>query len=592
VKNSHDHLTSGRLRLPRQAFRFSLFLSRKFTRFAIPALLAVLLAQSAGITLTYVLKELVDALTVQDNAMWRWALIYVAIYLVSTISWRSSGYLGMHWITNSRTRAASELYDWLSQHSSHYFANRFAGSLATKVTNAANGLNHLLSKALWDFFPTVLRLILSIGIAWIAKPVLALMLGLWALAFLVMNGLLVKRKALLSRDSAESYTSLKGQMVDILTNIRVVHQFARRPTEMARVNQHVGDFRAKVMRSWTYSEGVLLTNNILQVVLLATMLLTSLRLLQTGVLTVGEVVMMMTLTLGILDSLLFIGSSMNSVMESYGEIQESLDVILHEHEIVDVAEAPALQVSKGAIELANVDFAYERSRPILQNFSLRIPAGQKVGLVGESGAGKSTLTQLLLRMYDLQGGHILIDGQDIARHSQESLREAISYVPQASQLFHRSIQDNIRYGDPTALTEEVVLAAQRARAHEFIAELSEGYDTLVGERGVKLSGGQAQRVSIARAMLKDAPILILDEATSSLDSESERLVQDALLELISDKTVIAIAHRLSTLLAMDRILVLDKGEIVEDGSHSELLALGGTYAKLWKHQVGGFLIES
>jgi ABC-type multidrug transport system fused ATPase/permease subunit len=302
--------------------------------------------------------------------------------------------------------------------------------------------------------------------------------------------------------------------------------------------------------------------------------------------------MMMTLTLGILDSLLFIGSSMNSVMESYGEIQESLDVILHEHEIVDVAEAPALQVSKGAIELANVDFAYERSRPILQNFSLRIPAGQKVGLVGESGAGKSTLTQLLLRMYDLQGGHILIDGQDIARHSQESLREAISYVPQASQLFHRSIQDNIRYGDPTALKEEVVLAAQRARAHEFIAELSEGYDTLVGERGVKLSGGQAQRVSIARAMLKDAPILILDEATSSLDSESERLVQDALLELISDKTVIAIAHRLSTLLAMDRILVLDKGEIVEDGSHSELLALGGTYAKLWKHQVGGFLIES
>lgn len=581
-----------RLRLPRQAFKFCYHISRKYARFAIPALLAVTIGQSLNISMTYILKELVDALALKDQSMWEWAGIYIGIFAVSTACWRSSGLIGMHWMTKARGEAARVLYDWLSQHSSKYFANRFAGSLATKVTNAANGLNHMLSKVLWDFYPTILRLMLSIVIAWIAKPILAGLLAIWAVAFIVFNALLVKKKAKLSKVSAESYTRLKGQMVDILTNIRVVHQFARRNREIERVGQHVGDFQNKVIKSWSYSERILMLNNGLQIFLLATMLLLTLRLLQQGVLTVGEVIMIIQLTWGILDALLFIGSSMNSVMESHGEVQESLDVILQAHEIVDEPAAPALTVARGSIRLDKVHFAYEDNRPIFQNFSLEIPAGQKVGLVGESGAGKSTLTQLLLRMFDIQSGTISIDGQNIATHSQDSLREAISYVPQSSQLFHRNIRDNIAYSDTAVHLGEVQLAAERARAHHFIKDLSDGYHTLVGERGVKLSGGQAQRVSIARAMLKEAPILILDEATSSLDSESERLVQEALHELIEEKTVIAIAHRLSTLLAMDRILVMEDGAIVEDGSHSELLALNGTYARLWKHQVGGFLIKA
>ena len=578
--------------LPRQAFTFCLFISRKFARYAIPALAAVLIAQSASISLTYVLKELVDALTIRDEAMWTWAGVYVALFAFSTLTWRSSGYMGMLWITHSRSHSARVLYDWLSQHSSRYFANRFAGSLATKVTNAANGINHMLNKLLWDFFPTILRLGLSIVIAWMAKPILALILAIWAAGFLILNGILVKKKALLSRDSALAYTQLKGQMVDILTNIRVVHQFARRKEEIQRVNQHVGDFQQKVLRSWKYSEGVLLGNNGLQVILLGVMVAFSLSLLQKEVLTVGEVIMIIQLTWGILDALLFIGSSMNGVMESYGEVQESLDEILQQHEVVDTLAAKPLWVPKGAIRLDRVTFGYEESRPIFQDFSLEIPAGQKVGLVGESGAGKSTLTQLLLRMYDVQEGTIYIDGQDIAHHSQVSLRQAISFVPQTSHLFHRSIRENIQYGNLDVARDEIELAAARARAHGFISDLSGGYETLVGERGVKLSGGQAQRVSIARALLKEAPILILDEATSSLDSESERMVQDALRELIHNKTVIAIAHRLSTLLAMDRILVMDEGKIVEDGTHQELLELDGTYAHLWKHQVGGFLIKA
>jgi len=592
MKPTPLHSVPDRLRLPRQAFKFCLFVSRKFAIFAIPALLVVFLGQTLSISLTYVMKELVDALALKDEAMWRYAFTYVGIFALSTLCWRSSGYLGMLWHTNARSESAVVLYDYLSKHSSHYFSNRFAGSLATKVTNASNGINHMLGKVLWDFLPTILRLLLSIIIAWLAKPLLAAILGAWAIGFLILNAILVKKKAVLSKHSAEAYTRLKGQMVDILTNIRVVHQFARRPEEVERVEGFVGNFKHKVIKSWRYSEHVLVLNNGLQIILMGIMMFFALHLLQQDALSIGEVVMVIQLTWGILDSLLFIGSSMNSMMESYGEVQEALDVILHEHEVVDAKTAEPLEVAQGAIKLENVTFEYEPGRPIFKNFSLEIPAGQKVGLVGESGAGKSTLTQLLLRMYDVQEGTIYVDGKDISVHNLAGLRKSISFVPQMSHLFHRSIKDNILYGDPSSPEEEVILAAKRARAHEFIEGLSEGYDTLVGERGVKLSGGQAQRVSIARSMLKNAPILILDEATSSLDSESERQVQDALLELIENKTVIAIAHRLSTLLAMDRILVLEDGKIVEDGTHSQLLEIGGTYARLWKHQVGGFLIKA
>ena len=283
-----------------------------------------------------------------------------------------------------------------------------------------------------------------------------------------------------------------------------------------------------------------------------------------------------------------LGGNFNRVSETWGEIQESLEEIIEPHEIVDAPAAEELALTDGTIEFREMSFSYE-SGDVFKALTLTIPGGQRVGLVGKSGSGKSTLMRLILHHHDVHSGSILIDDTDIATVTQESLRDAIGVVPQEPLLFHRTIAENIEYGKPGASQSEIVNAAHLANAHEFIDRLPDGYDSLVGERGVKLSGGERQRIAIARAILKNAPILLLDEATSALDSESEVEIQKALHTLMEGKTVIAIAHRLSTLREMDRLLVLDQGSIVEDGTHDELIEQGGIYAELWAHQAGGFL---
>jgi ABC-type multidrug transport system fused ATPase/permease subunit len=305
----------------------------------------------------------------------------------------------------------------------------------------------------------------------------------------------------------------------------------------------------------------------------------------------GDFVLVLALVSQITGSLLFIGRAVNATARTIGELREGLDELVIDHEIVDHTDAVALHPDGGLIEIHDVNFTYNTAR-VLEEFSLTIQAGQRVGLVGASGAGKSTLVSLLLRQHNIESGEILIDRQNIARVTQDSLRASIAVVPQEPALFHRTIRENIAYGKAGATDEEIIAVAKKAYAHDFIMELPQGYDTLVGERGVKLSGGQKQRIAIARAMLKNAPILLLDEATSALDSESEVAIQRALHQLMRGKTVIAIAHRLSTLREMDRIIVLEQGKIIEDGTHDTLREYGGTYARLWDHQAGGFLIES
>jgi ATP-binding cassette subfamily B protein len=275
--------------------------------------------------------------------------------------------------------------------------------------------------------------------------------------------------------------------------------------------------------------------------------------------------------------------------EALGECKQALSLIQTPHEIVDTPEATSLKVSTGSIAFNNVAFNYSEQKALFKNISVAIPGGQRVGLVGFSGSGKSTFVNLILRLFDVQGGSITIDDQDIRMVTQDSLRKNISYIPQEPLLFHRSVQENILYGRPDATYNEMIEAAQKAHAHDFILSLEKGYDTIVGERGIKLSGGQRQRIVIARAFLKNAPILILDEATSALDSETEKCVQASLEQLVENRTVIVVAHRLSTLLFMNRILIFDAGEIVEDGTHQELLGRGGRYARLWNAQISGFL---
>jgi ABC-type multidrug transport system fused ATPase/permease subunit len=289
-------------------------------------------------------------------------------------------------------------------------------------------------------------------------------------------------------------------------------------------------------------------------------------------------------------TLIFIGRAFNAAAQNLGEMREGLEELLVPFDIVDAPDAKPLLVPEGVIEWRKVSFEYDE-QPVFTELDLIIGAGERLGLVGPSGSGKSTFVSLLLRQYELGAGSIVIDGQDIAHATQDSLRQAVAVVPQEPALFHRSIRENILYGNPYATEAEVIAVAKKAQAHDFISQLPQGYDTLVGERGVKLSGGQKQRVAIARAMLKDAPILVLDEATSALDSESEVEIQKALEILMEGRTVIAVAHRLSTLRKMDRILVMDSGQIIEDGTHESLAKAGGVYERLWNHQAGGFLKE-
>jgi ABC-type multidrug transport system fused ATPase/permease subunit len=313
-----------------------------------------------------------------------------------------------------------------------------------------------------------------------------------------------------------------------------------------------------------------------------------------GRMTAGDFVMVTTLTGSLLQTAYTLGQRIPDFYDQLGSAIESIDTLIVPATVRDEPGAGTLAVTSGAIHFERIAFAYEPrgrgrgSRNIVQDFELYIPAGQRVGLVGPSGAGKTTLMGLLLRMHDVTGGAIRIDGTDIRDVTQESLRGSIGLIPQDTNLFHRSLLENIRYGRPDATDAEVIEAARRAHAHEFIAELEHGYDTLVGERGIKISGGQRQRIAIARAILRDAPILLLDEATSALDSHSEQKIQEAMKEAMAGKTVIAIAHRLSTVMDMDRLIVLDRGVIVADGSHAGLLLQGGLYAELWRKQSGGF----
>ena len=549
------------------------------------------------------LGELVDSLNkhtpntfwdeTQTQLIWMGFILLIALPLCVLLH---SLLMHQTLLGNFPMRIRWQAHRYLLGQSYQFYQNEFAGRVATKVMQTALAVRETIMKLLdvllyvMVYFTGIL--VLSASLDWrLAMPLVA-----WFFAYSALLYYFLPRLAKISAAQAHARSDMTGRLVDTYTNISTVKLFSHSNREADYAKTGMESFLATVhpqMRLATLlGSGVWAINALLIFAIAAV----SLWLWSNAAITTGAIAAAVGLVLRLNGMAQWIMWEVSALFENIGTARDGLNTLSIPREVQDKANAQPLLIQKSQIDFKSVRFNYGKTEGLLQEFDLHINAGEKIGLVGRSGAGKSTLVNLLLRFYDVDDGAILIDGQNIANIKQESLRAKIGMVTQDTSLLHRSIRDNLLYGKPDATEEEMIRAAQQAEAHEFILGLSDnegrtGYDAHVGERGVKLSGGQRQRIAIARVLIKNAPILIMDEATSALDSEVEAAIQTNLNTLMQGKTVIAIAHRLSTIAALDRLIVLDKGQIIEQGTHNELIALGGVYAHLWAHQSGGFLGE-
>lgn len=478
-----------------------------------------------------------------------------------------------------------------------FYQDEFAGRVSAKLMQTALAVRDCwlivtdILVFITIYFVTMLGVVGSFDLS------LLLPFGLWLLCYLAALRYYVPRLGKAASQQADARSLMTGRITDAYTNISTVKLFSHSNREAQFARGAMQEFLGTAYRQMRLISGFEIVNHALSMLLVASTAGLTLWLWARGEVGVGAVAAATAMALRLNGISHWIMWEMAELFENIGTVQDGITTLSRPVAVLDAPAAKPLAVSRGELRFENVSFAYGGKKPVLKNLNLTIHPGEKIGLVGRSGAGKSTLVNLLLRFYDVEQGRILIDGQDIAQATQHSLRAQIGMVTQDTSLLHRSVRDNLLYGRPDADDAQMIAAAERAEAHEFIQNLTDpkgrqGYEAHVGERGVKLSGGQRQRVAIARVMLKDAPILLLDEATSALDSEVETAIQRSLYRLMEGKTVVAIAHRLSTIAAMDRLIVMDGGEIVEQGSHAELLARGGLYARLWAHQSGGFLGEN
>lgn len=525
------------------------------------------------------------------DVLWQPLMFFVALNVMLIVCSRASGAILVLIGPALRARTREGLFVYLQHHSHRYFMGQFAGSLANRITEVATSVNHALWTVLFDFWPVTVSFSVSFFLLYKAHPELAGVLGLWTSVYVVVSFLLARRCRDLSRDFAAARSLVSGKVVDAVTNIMNIKLFSRRKFEREYLKDYLQLEVDKARRTFWFMEIMRWFQFVAAAILLVGMVVYAMKLWAAGEISMGSFVVVFGLCTTLVNDARGLSRRFLEFFEYLGNINDGVSIIIRPHEIVDIPKAPALDVQKGRITFKDVTFTHKAGVAVFEGLNLVLEPGQKIGLVGPSGAGKSTFVNLLLRLHDLNGGAIEIDGQNISQVRQDSVRANIAMIPQDPMLFHRTLKENIRYGREGATDDEVYEASRRAYCHDFIQDVPEGYDALVGERGVKLSGGQRQRIAIARAMVKDAPILILDEATSSLDSESERYIQQSLEELMKGRTVLVIAHRLSTIANMDRILVFDQGRVVEDGSHEELLKRNGLYARLWNMQAGGFLPE-
>jgi len=573
-----------------QIFKFILEASKPYRLY-----LAGMLAAMCGIALyynmqSYFIKLLVDKFSGSNQYSAKEIICFFIFFqLLISFCWLLFDYCAIK--TNSIKNYIVDLFlHKISNYEISFFHEQLGGNLVNKIKDIATGITNLLFIGADQFIHFILLIIIAAIILYSLHPLLALLATIWVLSFIGIVSINIKKVTQMSEECAEASSSIWGLVSDVISNIISVRYFTSFNKEVN--NFHILEklYNKKIWRKGKYLAILYFLLSLFLTIYMALCLFLIFHLHKTSSITTGDFAYIFAINFRIIDHLFVLSHHMRDQFTNIGIVKNAISILDDAHKIQDMPNAKPLIVEKGEIKFDNVKFYHKGlESPLFKNKSIKIEAGQKVGLVGYSGAGKSTFVNLILRLYDVNSGRILIDNQDIKEITQDSLRNNISMIPQDPSLFHRSILDNIRYGRLDASDAEVIEAAQKAHAHNFILELPEGYNTLVGERGLSLSGGQRQRIAIARGFLKNSPILILDEATSQLDSITENDIQESLKELMQNKTTIVIAHRLSTLIPMDRILVFSNGKIIEDGTHQELFTKNGLYKSLWDTQVGGIL---
>lgn len=578
---------------------------RHYTRgFEVPLLLMAILSALIAwteVTLLSYMGELVDILSTQDRAtFWQdqgdrmWTMVLLVVVVMPALGITHSMIMHQTLLGNYPMSIRWLIHRYLLKQAVGFFQRDFAGRVATKVMQSALAVRETVMKLVDVLVYISVYFVAMIWMMGESDLLLMLPIAIWLVMYILIQLFFIPRLKKVATDQADARSVMTGRIVDTYTNISTVKLFSHSKRELEYAKGSMKQFLLTVYRQMRMVTCLLLSVDAINYLLLISIAALSVMLWLEVSVTIGVIAVAISIALRVQGMSKWIMWEVSALFENIGTVVDGMNTISNDVEVQDKPNAPALTVTKGAIEFDAVDFDYTDEKPVFEQLNLAIKPGEKVGIVGRSGAGKSSLVNLLLRFYDLKGGDIRIDGQNIADVSQESLRQQIGMITQDTSLLHRSIKENILYGDPDADDAALIEAAKKAHAHDFICGLKDeqghsGYDVEVGERGVKLSGGQRQRIAIARVLLKNAPILIMDEATSALDSEVESAIQENLQVLMEGKTVIAIAHRLSTIAAMDRLIVMEQGRVVEQGSHQELLAQEGIYAQLWKHQTGGFL---
>jgi ATP-binding cassette subfamily B protein len=550
-------------------------------------LIAVLAAVACSVSTQYGVKYLVDTLSGGQvgGGIWVAFLLLVCLIAADNLLWRLASWVANFTFVGVTGDLRRDLFRHLTGHSPSYFADRLPGMLTSRVTATSNAVFTLENMSMWNVLPPCAATVAAIGFVLTISAAMAAGLALVGGVMVVVMFRLAAAGQPLHHDFADKTAAVDGEMVDVVSNMPLVRAFCGSSREHCRFDATVDREMTARRRSLLYLEKLRIMHAVVTIVLTLGLLAWAILLWQRGLATTGDVVLACTLGLSVLHATRDLAVALVDVTQHIARLSEALATLLVPHELRDHPRAKPLIRHGARVEFEGIKFRYADGSRVFENLNLRLDPGQRVGLVGPSGSGKSTLFALLQRFYDLHGGRILLDGQDISQVTQESLRAAIAVVPQDISLFHRSAVENIRYGRPDASDREVLDAARAARCGDFLEALPGGLDTIVGERGVKLSGGQRQRIAIARAFLKDAPLLLLDEATSALDGDSEEAIRAALGRLMRGRTVIAIAHRLSTVRHFDRVVVLHAGEVVQDGAPDYLARHNGLYRNLVQREI-------